>query len=218
MTSDSIDIQSAGRRAAEEFLAADALALADELSGALLGIWSRVGDLRRRLSPCDALLGDFAAIEFACARAVHLARRASEAIVDQGGPRAHAAAASMVRELGRLLVASLPDDVGCVVQVRSEPALVAMHPSELRRVLAGVVRGALHGNRAGDLLLEVADAGATHAPMVRIVLCRSRLSPATAADAADSVRELVGACGGDVQACATPGGGAAVVVTLPSPC
>jgi hypothetical protein len=219
------DLQTVVRDVTEQFLVGDAPALAAELTDVLIVVSARVGRLRRTLEPDpaaggdgQALGGDLQAIEEAFARSVDLARRLSQAIRAHRAPGAYASASNIARELGRQLASSMPEPMRLGLRCPPGPVLAMIPPSELRRILAVLVRGVVDGvgDGGGELSLEVSEAKAS--AEARIVVGHPRLRPAAAADAADQARELVHAWGGSVDPCARTRGGAAVVLSLPGAC
>jgi hypothetical protein len=218
---DATDLRAAVYKATEEFLVGDGPALVDELTDALLGISARVAQLRRTVAPEDAGAAELRAIDEAFAQSVTLARSLSVAIRAYQDPGGYVGVAAMVRDLGRQVSTSLPGGVAFTVRIASNPAIAAVPSSELRRILAKLIRRTSHGvSSRVEWVLEVVDGCATDAPerAVRIILGHDALSAAAAADAADQVRSAVNARGGWVQPCATVGRGATVVVSLPTPC
>jgi hypothetical protein len=213
------------REATERFLVGDAPALAAELTDALLLVSARVASLRRRAPKRGRIADEVRSVDEAFARSVALARQLSVAIRAHRDPGAYVAAGDIVRELGRQLAASLPEGTALTVRCSSDPALATISPSELRRVLATLIRRTVDSmdERENELVIEVSEvmeARATEAlePAIRIVVRHDALLAAAAADAADQVRDMVSARGGSVEPCATTGKGAAVVVSLRAAC
>jgi hypothetical protein len=164
---------------------------------------------------------ELGAVDEAFAQSVTLARKLSVAIRAYQDPGSYVGVAAMVRDLGRQVSPSLPTGVTFTVRIASNPAIAAMPSSELRRVLAKLIRRTCVGiSDHGEWVLEVVDGRATDSRerAIRIVLGHDALTAAAAADAADQVRDAVNARGGWVQACATLDRGATVVVSLPAPC
>ena len=218
---DATDLRGAVHKATEQFLAGDAPALIDELTDALLVVSSRVAGLRSAVAPEDPVAAELRAVDEAFAQSVALTRKLSIAIKALQDPSGYVGVAAMVRDLGRQLSTSLPNGVALTVRIGSNPAIAAMPSSELRRVLAKLIRRTCSCmSDRSEWVLEVVDGGATdtHQRAIRIVLGHDALSAAAAADAADQVRDAVDASGGWVQPCATLGQGATVVVSLPTPC
>jgi hypothetical protein len=218
---DATDLRAAVYKATEEFLVGDGPALVDELTDALLGISARVAHVCRTVALEDPGAAELRAVDDAFAHSVTLARRLSVAIRAYQDPGGYVGVAAMVRDLGRQVSTSLPSGVAFSVRIGSNPAIAAMPSSELRRVLAKLIRRTSHdvSNRV-EWVLEVVDGRTTDTRerAIRIVLGHDALSAAAAADAADQVRSAVSARGGWVQPCATIGRGATVVVSLPTPC
>ncbi len=217
--------------ATEQFLVGDAPALAGELTDALIVVSGNVARLRRSTSKSkcppgkaskskrEALQGDLRAMEEAFGRSIDLARRLSQAIRAHRASGAYASVASIARELGRQVGAALPETMRLSLRCPPGPVLAMIPPSELRRILALVVRRVIEGvgDGGGELSLEVSEAKASDRE-ARIVVGHPRLRPDVAADAAEQARELVHAWGGSIEPCARTSGGAAVVVLLPSAC
>jgi hypothetical protein len=208
--------------ATEQFLVGDASALADELTDALLAVSAHVSSLRKRLPAEDAFANDMKTIDEAFALSVALARRLSLAIRDHRDPGAYADVGRIARDLGRHLTDAMPEGIAFSIVCPTAPTLAAVSPSEVRRVLSLLVRRVLEGlvERRGDLTLEVTETrGGPRTPAeVRVQIGHRGLRPSVAADAAEDVRANVNANGGSVEPCARTGGGAAVVVLLPSAC
>jgi hypothetical protein len=208
------------RDATEQFLVGDASALADELTEALLAVSAHVAAFSKRVPAQGPLARDLRAIDEAFAQSVALARRLSVAIRTHRDPGAYADVARIARDLGRHLVPAMPEGVAFTIVCPTGPMLVAVPPPDVRRVLSVVVRRLLEGlaDRSGELTLEVAEVrgGPTSPADVRVQIGHRHLRPGVAADAAEDVRASVNATGGSVEPCARPGGGAAVVLLLPS--
>jgi hypothetical protein len=227
MMSSGDDLHGVLSDATEQFLVGDAPALAGELTDALIVVSGNVARLRRSVeeqAPAGkrkggALQGDLRAMEEAFGRSIDLARRLSQAIRAHRASGAYASVASIARELGRQVGAALPETMRLSLRCPPGPVLAMIPPSELRRVLALVVRRVVEGvgTGGGELSLEVSEAKAPDRE-ARIVVGHARLRPDLAADAAEQARELVHAWGGSIEPCARTSGGAAVVVLLPSAC
>jgi hypothetical protein len=215
-----IDLRRALYKATEQFLVGDAPALADELTDALLVISARVARLKKAVAPDDPLAVEVHAVDEAFARSVALARKLSSAIRNYQDPGAYVAVGTMARDFGRHISTSLPSGMSFTVRIDSNHPIAVMPPSELRRILAKLIRRTIGDvPDGGEFVLEVIDGrGTTNEPAIRIVLGHEALSAGVAADAADQVRDVVNARGGWVEPCATPGHGATVVVSLPTPC
>ncbi len=208
------------REAIEQFLLGDAPTLADELTDALRATSAHVARFRERIPNRGPLAEDMNAVENAFAHSIALTQRLSVAIRANGDPGACAATAGIARELGRRLASAMPEGTAFTAVCPSSPALAAMPPPRMRRVLATLVRRLVDRSldRGGDVVLEVEEVTEATSPSVRIVVGSGGLPPGAAADAADDVRPHVNACGGSVEPCARPGGGASVVVVLPRVC
>jgi len=208
------------RDATEQFLVGDASALADELTEALLAVSAHVAAFSRRVPAHGPLARDLRAIDEAFAQSVAVARRLSVAIRTHRDPGAYADVARIARDLGRHLVPAMPGGLALTIVCPTGPVLVAVPPPDVRRVLSLVVRRLLEGlaDRPGELTLEVGEVRSRPTPPadVRVQIGHRHLRPGVAADAAEDVRANVNAAGGSVEPCARPGGGAAVVLLLPS--
>jgi hypothetical protein len=215
------DLRRALYKATEQFLVGDAPALADELTDALLANSAGVARIRKSIAAGDPVAAEVLAVDEAFGRSVTLARKLSSAIRSYDDPGGYVAVAPLVRDLGRHLASSMPGGVAFTVRVGTSHAIAAMPSSELRSVLAKLIRRTYEGVLDGrEFVLEVLDGQGADAsvPEVHIILGHGALTAGTAADAADQVRDAVNARGGWVAPCATAGRGATVVVSLPSPC
>lgn len=213
------DVGRAVRDATEQFLVGDASVLADELTESLLSVSAHVAALRKRLPPEGPLADHMRSVDEGFSRSVDLARKLSVAIRAHRDPGAYADVSRIARDLGRHLAPAMPEGTAFTIACPPSPTVATMPPPELRRVLSLLVRRLLDGlERGGDLRLEVSEIriGQTSPADVRILIGHRGLRPSTAADAADDVRSNVNANGGSVDPCVRPGGGAAVVVVLPS--
>lgn len=210
------------REATEHFLVGDAPALVDELTDALLSASDRVGRLRKIVAGDHPMAEQIHEMDRAFGQSVSLARSLSTAIRSHRDPGAYTDATAIVRELARQLAASLPRGPGLTVRHPSNAVIVAMPPSELRRILATLVRCTVEDLGVGGrgLWLEVRDLADKRSPAsgVHIIVGHASLGAGRAADAADQVRHMVNARGGSVEPCAAPGGGTAVVVSVPGAC
>jgi hypothetical protein len=208
--------------ATEHFLVGDAPSLAEELTNALLSVSAHVARFRRRLPNKGALAEDMRAVDSAFGESVALARKLSVAVREHREPGAYADAASLARELARHVAPAMQEGSAFVFACPSFPILVAMPATDLRRILATLIRTFLEGlgENRGELSLDVSEVhdGAGARSSIHIVLAHATLQPGVAADAADLVRASVNAAGGAVEPCARPGGGAAVVVSLLPAC
>ena len=205
--------------ATERFLVSDAPGLVDKLTEVLLATSARMASLRRRLPASEA--EEAQAVEEAFGQGVRIARSIAESVRNHGEPGAYAAAANIVRELGRLMSEAVPNGMRLVVRCPPGPAIVTMQPSELRRVLVAILLALAHAEGTRKLVVEVQHVPATDAlgPRVWIVFgCDSR--PVVAlAEAADRVRPLVQARGGTIEPAVARGvTGAGVVVQVPAAC
>jgi hypothetical protein len=216
------DPESALRDATEQFLVGDAPGLADELAEALLAISVDVGGLRRRLPPQSPHSKPMREIDDAFSQCVALARRLSVAVRAQGDPGAYADAARVTRDLGRRLASAMPDGTTLNVVCPPSPVVATIPQPELRRVLATLVRRLMVGlvGHRGELAMEVTEVprGPGQEPTIELLIGHGELGPVDAEEAADHVRPGVNARGGSVESCVRRGGGAMVVVSLPSAC
>lgn len=210
--------------ATDPFLVGEGPALADQLAEALFVVSADVARLRRTTSDHSNVVEELRSVDDALSACVGLARRLSTAVRSHAEPGNYADAAGIARDLGRHLAQALPEGTTLSVVCAASPALVAMPSSELRRVLAVLVRRVVTALVApsGELALEVVDGdrarGRRQSPFVKVFVGHGALEPNQAAAAADDVRPQVNARGGSVEPCARRGGGAAIVVSLPSAC
>lgn len=218
-------VDETGRRlrdATEQFLVGDGPALADQLAEALFVLSGDIGRLRRTIPTAGPVADEMQGIDDALTACVGLARRLSSAIRSHVEPGSYTDAARIARDLGRRLAPTMPEGTTLNVVCSQAPALATMSSSELRRVLAVLVRRLAVGLRSpsGELALEVVEdrAPPPKRPTVKLLLGHRALTTADAADAAADVRQDVNARGGSVEPCERKGGGATVVVSLPSAC
>jgi hypothetical protein len=208
--------------ATEHFLVGDAPALADELTDALLSVSAHVARFRRHLPNKGALAEEMRAVDTAFGESVALARRLSLAVREHSEPGGYANASSIARELAKHVAPAMPEGGVFAFACPAVPALVAMPPTELRRILATLIRRVLEGlgESRGELSLhvsEVRDGGGVRSS-IAIAVAHPALPPAVAAEAAELVRSNVNAAGGAVEPCARPAGGSAVVLSLLAAC
>jgi len=211
------------RDATDPFLVGEGPALADQLAEALFVVSADVARLRRTTPDHSPIADELRGIDDALSACIGLARRLSTAVRSHAEPGNYADAAGVARDLARHLASAMPEGTALNVVCTASPALVTMPSSELRRVLAVLVRRVLAGLAvpAGELTLEVVEdraRGRRHSPTVKLFVGHGTLEPSQAAAAADDVRAHVNARAGSVEPCARRGGGAAVVVSLPSAC
>ncbi len=149
------------------------------------------------------------------------ARSIAESVRGHGEPGAYAAAANIVRELGRLLSDAVPTGMRLVVRCPPGPAIVTMQPSELRRVLVAILLALARAEKARKVVVEVEHVPATNAlgPRVWIVLGCDARPVVAVAEATDRVRSLVQARGGTIEPAVARGvDGTAVAVQVPAAC
>jgi hypothetical protein len=209
------------REAGEQFLVGDAPSLVDELTAALLVVSARAARVRQHIGVKEPVLGEMRSLDEAFARAVNLARKLSAAIRAHRDSGSYVAAATVARELGRQLATSLPNREVCSVRLSPDPAIVTMSPAELRRVLVSLLRVAAEdADNESPLSLDVDAERATDKgdSVVRIVVGHRGLRRASAARAAEEVRQVVNARGGSVEARTADGGATTIVVSLPGVC
>jgi hypothetical protein len=224
VTTSTSKVDRAVRDATDQFLDGDASVVVDELTEALISVSARISVFRKRLPASDALACDLRAVDDAFTHSVALARRLSIAIRAQEDPGACTDVGRIARDLGKHLSPVMPEGVPLTLVCPAAPALAAMSPSDVRRIFSLLIRRVLDdvaGRAGGDVTLEVCvfDGSEFTSPRgVRVQIWHRALRPAVAADAAEDVRPKVHANGGSVEPCARVGGGAAVVVLLPSAC
>jgi hypothetical protein len=204
--------------ATEHFLVGDGPVLAEQLAEGLFMVSAEIGRLRKAGAGGEA--DDMRAVDQAISACVRLARRLSEATRAQAEPGSYADAARIARDLARYLSPAMPEGTRLNVVCPPWPALVRMPANELRQVFATLARR-LAGDvkhTPGELALEVVDdkLRSLRRPMVKVFLGHGALTREQAGAAVADVRLEVNACGGSVEPCARRGGGAAVVLSLPS--
>jgi hypothetical protein len=222
-TQRAIDAAQRVHDATDPFLVGGGPALADQLAEALFVVSAHVARLRRTTPDDSPVVEELGSIDDGLSVCIGLARRLSTAVRSHAEPGNYADAAGIARDLGRHLAEAMPEGTTLNIIRTSSPALVAMPSSELRRVLAVLVRRVVTARAplSGELALEVIEdraRGRRQAPIVKVFVGHGALEPNQAAAAADDVRPLVNASGGSVEPCARRGGGAAIVVSLPSAC
>jgi len=205
--------------ATERFLVSDAPGLVDKLTEVLLATSARMASLRRRLPAREA--EEARAVEEAFGQGVAIARNIAESVRSHGEPGAYASAASIVRELGRLLSDAVPNGIRLVVRCPPGPAIVTMQPSELRRVLVAILLALAHAEGARKLVVEVEHVPAANelGPRVWILLACDSRPVGAVAEATDRMRPLVQARGGTIEPAVARGvNGTAVAVQVPAAC
>jgi hypothetical protein len=210
------------REATDQFLVGEGPALADQLFEALFVLSGDIARLRRATPQPSPEADGMHTIDDALTACVGLARRLSMAVRAHEEPGSYTDAARIARDLGRHLGPTMPDGTTLNVVCPPSPALATMPSSELRRVLATLVRWLVAGagSPPGELALEVVE-DRPRPPgrsTVKLLIGHTALAVDDAAAAAAAVRAEVNARGGSVEPSARKDGGATVVVSLPSAC
>jgi signal transduction histidine kinase len=158
------DSGSSLRDVLDSLVTSDVTGPLDELADVLVMISGKLGRLQRVVDPGAEHAAELAAIDRSFSRSIVLTRAIREQLQARRPRGEYTSASHVAREVVGMLQTVVPENLYLSLHCPPGPAIVAADRVELRRLMGGLLEGAIEASReGGKITLEVSESASRSA-------------------------------------------------------